>query len=223
LKEKRTSILIVEDHVFVREGLRKILEGEKDFDVLGEAQDGREAVVLAKKFQPEIVLMDFSLPRLNGLESTRQILKALPNTKVLILSAHSHDKYIKDSIAAGAVGFLVKHASAREVCRVIRHVCRGKLFFRGLLSPSPNRDHRQLSGHGKISKPKAKQLSSREVEVLQLVAEGKKNKETAMELGIGMKTVEKHRANLMQKLDIHDTAGLTRYALKSCVIEGKPD
>jgi len=220
---KLTSILIVEDHIFVREGLRKILEGENDFYVLGEARDGREAVILAKKLQPHVVLMDFSLPRLNGLEAARQILKALPNTKVLILSAHSQDKYIKDSIAAGAVGFLVKHTSAREVCEVIRHVCGGKLFFSGVPSPGLNHRHWPLSGDGKISKPKAKQLSSREVEVLQLVAEGKKNKETAMELGIGMKTVEKHRANLMRKLDIQGTASLTRYALKTGIIEAKPD
>ncbi|MGA2686194.1 MAG: response regulator transcription factor [Verrucomicrobiota bacterium] len=216
---KRITVLLAEDHTIVREGFRKMLELEGDLEVIGEAQDGRSALAMVKKLRPAVVLMDIAMPLLNGLEATRQVLKALPATKVLILSAHSDDAYVKSATDSGAVGFLLKQTSAHEVCQAIREVQKGKTFFSPSISrrlnrlnpPSPDRVGR-LNG-------KAVKLTSREMEVLQLIAEGKANKETAAELGIGMKTVEKHREHLMQKLDIHDTAGLTRYAISAGIIE----
>ena len=203
----------------VREGFRKMLELEADLEVVGEAVDGRQAVLLAKKLHPAVVLMDIAMPHLNGLEATRQILKALPATKVLMLSAHNDDAYVDTAIASGAVGFLLKQSSSHEVCQAIREVHAGKVFFSASIARHLNRLNPQLPRLPGAANPKLAHLTSREMEVLQLIAEGKANKETAAELGIGIKTVEKHREHLMQKLDIHDTAGLTRYAISAGIIE----
>ena len=159
------------------------------------------------------------MPLLNGLEATRQVLKALPATKVLMLSAHSDDAYVNNATESGAVGFLLKQTSAHDVCRAIREVQKGNRFFSPSVSRRRDRLHPQSSDRAGRPNKKTAQLTSREVEVLQLIAEGKANKETAAELGIGIKTVEKHREHLMEKLDIHDTAGLTRYAISAGIIE----
>ena len=217
---KKITVLLAEDHTIVREGFRKMLELETGLEVAGEAQDGRQAVALAKKLRPDVVLMDIAMPLLNGLEATRQILKENPAAKVLMLSAHSDDAYVTNATEAGAVGFLLKQTSAHDVCRAIREVHAGKTFF----SPSicqtfQGRLNPQSLDRAGLLKKKIVELTSREMEVLQLIAEGKANKETAAELGIGIKTVEKHREHLMEKLDIHDTAGLTRYAISAGIIE----
>ena len=216
---KKITVLLAEDHAIVREGFRKMLEMENDLQVIGEAQDGRQAVALVKKLRPAVVLMDIAMPLLNGLEATRQALKAVPGTKVLILSAHNDDAYVKNATESGAVGFLLKQNSSHVVCDAIREVQKGKTFF----SPSISRRRDRLNPQspdrtGRLNK-KAAQLTSREMEVLQLIAEGKANKETAAELGISIKTVEKHREKVMSKLDVHDTAGLTRYAIGAGIIE----
>jgi DNA-binding NarL/FixJ family response regulator len=216
---KRITVLLAEDHMIVREGFRKMLELEEDIEVIGEAQDGREAVELVKKLRPAVVLMDIAMPLLNGLEATRQILKAAPATRVLMLSAHSDDAYVKNANEAGAAGFLLKQTSAHEVCRAIREVQKGKTFFSSAVSKRMDRLQTQASDRAGSFKEKMAKLTSREMEVLQLIAEGKANKETAAQLGIGIKTVEKHREHLMKKLDIHDTAGLTRYAISTGVVE----
>jgi len=216
---KKITVLLAEDHTIVREGFRKMLELEADFEIVGEAQDGRTAVALVKKFHPEVVLMDIAMPLLNGLEAARQVLKAAPATKVLMLSAHSDDAYVKNATDSGAVGFLLKQTSSHDVCRAIRDVHNGKTFFSPSISKRQDRLHPQSLGRTGKLKKKTVELTSREMEVLQLIAEGKANKETAAELGIGIKTVEKHREHLMQKLDIHDTAGLTRYAISAGIIE----
>ena len=219
MSKKRITILLAEDHTIVREGFRKMLELENDLQVVGEAQDGREAVALVKKLRPAVVLMDIAMPLLNGLEATRQVLKAVPATKVLILSAHSDDAYVKNATESGAVGFLLKQTSSHDVCRAIREVQKGKTFF----CPAVARRLHQLEGKSPDragrSPSRNVRLSSREMEVLQLIAEGKANKETAAELGISIKTVEKHRERVMSKLNIHDTAGLTRYAISAGIIE----
>ena len=212
---KRITVLLAEDHTVVREGLRLLLELDAHLEVVGEAKEGREAVALAKKLRPDVVLMDIAMPRLNGLEATRQVLEALPSTKVLILSAHSDDAYIENATESGAVGFLLKQTSAHDLCRAIREVQTGKTFFaKGVGSLN-----QRSTAHQRDLKKKGARLTPREREVLQLVAEGRPNKETAAELGISIKTVEKHREHLSAKLNIHDTAGLTRYAIGAGVIE----
>jgi DNA-binding NarL/FixJ family response regulator len=216
---KRITVLLAEDHTIVREGFRKMLELEDDLQIVGEARDGREAVAMIKKLRPAVVLMDIAMPLLNGLEATRQVLKAVPTTKVVMLSAHSDDAYVQNASESGAVGFLLKQTSAHDVCRAIREVQEGKTFFSPSISKRQDRLNLQTPARAGVLKKKAAQLTSREMEVLQLIAEGKANKETAAELGIGMKTVEKHREHLMEKLDIHDTAGLTRYAISAGIIE----
>ena len=216
---KRITVLLAEDHTVVREGFRKMLELEDDLEVVGEAEDGRQAVALVKKLRPAVVVMDIAMPLLNGLEATRQILKAVPGTRILILTAHSDDAYIKDAMESGAVGFLLKQASARVLSEGIREVNKGHIFFGPFMAKRlPERERKSLDRAGR-SKPRNDRLTSREMEVIQLVAEGKANKQIAAELGIGMKTVEKHRERLMAKLNIHDTAGLTRYAISAGIIE----
>jgi DNA-binding NarL/FixJ family response regulator len=216
---KRIKVLLVEDHAVVREGLRNLIGLEDDFEVVGEAHTGREAVVQVKKLHPDVVLMDIAMPLLNGLEATRQMLKANPATKVLMLSAHSDDAYVENATKSGARGFLLKQATAQDVCLAIREVHKGNQFFSPVISRRQERLHALASDRrGGVTK-KAPALTTREMEVLQLIAEGQANKEIAAELGIGMKTVEKHREHVMQKLDIHDIAGLTRYAISAGIIE----
>lgn len=216
---KRITVLLAEDHTIVREGLRTLLEAEGDIEVVGEAETGRQAVKLAEKLRPAVVVMDIAMPLLNGLEATRQILKLVPDARVLILSAHGDDAYVEQVTALGAAGYLLKQTSAHILARAVREVQSGKTFF------SPSIAKRLHNGYGKsadrveLAKKKGVRLSSREVEVLQLVAEGEANKQIAAELGISVKTVEKHRQRLMEKLNIHDTAGLTRYAITAGVIE----
>ncbi len=214
---KRITVLLAEDHMVVREGFRKLLEAEDDLEVIGEAQTGRQAVELTRKLRPAVVVMDIAMPLLNGLEATRQIRKAVPATKVVILSAHSDDAYVDQAIAIGAVGFLLKQTSSHDLSRAIREVQNGNTFF----SPSiAKRLHDQkVPAGGAALRKKVARLSSRELEVLQLIAEGKANKQTAAELGISIKTVEKHRQNLMAKLNIHEISGLTRYAIAAGIIE----
>jgi DNA-binding NarL/FixJ family response regulator len=216
---KRITVLLAEDHMIVREGFRKMLEMENDFEIVGEAPDGRQAVAMIKKLRPAVVLMDIAMPLLNGLEATRQVLKVVPTTKVLMLSAHSDDAYVKNATESGAMGFLLKQTSAHDVCRAIREVHKGKKFFSPSISRRQDRIHPLTPDRAGGFTKKAAPLTSREMEVLQLIAEGKANKETADELGIGIKTVEKHREHIMQKLDIHDTAGLTRHAISAGIIE----
>ena len=216
---KRITVLLAEDHMIVREGFRKLLELDPGLEVVGEAKDGRQAVELTKKLRPAVVLMDIAMPKLNGLEATRQVLKALPDTKVLVLSAHSEDAYLKNAAESGAVGFLLKQTSAHEVCLAIREVEKGNTFFSPSISKRADRFHPEPSSRRASAKKKVVPLTGREMEVLQLIAEGKPNKETATELGISIKTVEKHREHIGAKLDIHDTAGLTRYAIGAGIIE----
>jgi DNA-binding NarL/FixJ family response regulator len=215
----RITVLLAEDHMVVREGLRKLLEAEGDIAVVGEASTGREAVKMARKLRPAVVVMDIAMPLLNGLEATRQIREAVPETKVLILSAHSDDAYVEMVTKLGAAGYLIKQTSAHFLSEAIREVAKGRTFFSpDIAKRLRQRREKSLDRRGR---PKAREagLSPREAEVLQLIAEGEANKQIAAELGISTKTVEKHRDHLMRKLDIHETASLTRYAISVGIIE----
>lgn len=216
---KKITILLADDHTIVREGFRHMLELEADFEVIGEAADGRQTVALAAKFRPDVVLMDIAMPRLNGLEATRQVLEVLPSTKVIILTSHNDDAGIENATISGAAGYLYKQTSARDVCQAIREVHKGKTIFSPTIAKRFGRLHPEFAGGAGPVKPSLAQLTSRQLEVLQLIAEGKANKQMAVALGIGVKTVEKHREHVMRKLDIHDTAGLTRYAISAGIIE----
>ncbi|MFA7159177.1 MAG: response regulator transcription factor [Kiritimatiellia bacterium] len=216
---KRIAVLLADDHTVVREGLRKLLEAECDIDVVGEASTGRQAVDMAKKLRPAVVVMDIAMPLLNGLEAARQIRQAVPEAKVLILSAHCDEAYVERVTALGVAGYLIKQTSAHFLSEAIRAVEKGNTFFSpAVASKLCHQSQKSLDRKGRL-KTRAVRLSSREVEVLQLIAEGEANKQMASELGISIKTVEKHRDHLMQKLGIHDTAGLTRYAISAGIIE----
>jgi DNA-binding NarL/FixJ family response regulator len=216
---KKITVVVAEDHMVVREGFRRMLELEPDIEVVGEAENGRQAVALIKKLHPAVALMDIAMPLLNGLEATRQVRKDVPDTKVLILSAHNDDAYVEQMIAMGASGFLLKQTSAHDVCKAIREVAKGNTFFSATVARRLQvRDQNSTDRDGSFKK-KSNQLSSREMEVLQLIAEGKPNKQVAAELGVSFKTVDKHRQHLMGKLNIHDIAGLTRYAIAEGIIE----
>ena len=216
---KRITVLLAEDHMIVREGLRTLLETEGDIQVVGEAETGRQAVELTKKLRPAVVVMDIAMPLLNGLEATQQILKAVPRAKVLILSAHSDDAYVEQVTALGAAGYLLKQTSAHVLSKAVREVQKGNTFFSPSISRRLHDYYGQSSNPGERVRKQGTRLSSREAEVLQLIAEGQANKQVAVELGISVKTVEKHRQRVMEKLNIHDTAGLTRYAIAAGIIE----
>jgi DNA-binding NarL/FixJ family response regulator len=216
---QRITVLLAEDHQIVREGFRSLLKQERDIEVIGEAETGRQAVQLTRKLRPDVVVMDIAMPLLNGLEATRQIRKDFPETRVLILSAHSDDAYVEQVAALGAAGFLLKQTSSHVLATAIREIQKGNAFFSPLISKRIQDRSRNLKAQGKLSKTASNRLSSREVEVLQLIAEGKPNKQVATELGVSFKTIDKHRQHLMAKLNIHDTAGLTRYAISAGIIE----
>jgi DNA-binding NarL/FixJ family response regulator len=218
---KRITVLLAEDHQIVREGFRSLLKHEPDIEVVGDAETGRQAVALVKKLRPAVVVMDIAMPLLNGLEATRQIRKDSPETKVLILSAHNDDAYVEQVIGLGAAGFLLKQTSSHVLATAIREIQKGSTFFSPSIAKRLRvRDQTSLDREGNYKK-KNNRLSSREVEVLQLIAEGKPNKQVAAELGVTFKTVDKHRQHLMSKLDIHDVAGLTRYAIAEGIIESR--
>ena len=216
---KPITVLLAEDHMIVREGLKKLLESESDIEVVGEATTGRQAVELAEKLHPAVIIMDIAMPQMNGLEATRQILKSQPGVKIIILSAHSDDAYVESATSLGAAGYLIKQTSAHFLSEAIRAVHKGNTFFSPSVAKHFQKRQDESVGRKGLPKTEGPRLSSREAEVLQLIAEGEANKQMAEKLSISIKTVEKHREHLMQKLDIHDTAGLTRYAIAAGIIE----
>jgi DNA-binding NarL/FixJ family response regulator len=219
---KKIHILLADDHTIVRQGLRSLLSTELDMEVVAEAEDGRQAVRLASEIKPDVVVMDIAMPQLNGLEATRQITKEKNPAKVLILSSYSDDEYIQQLTEAGATGYLIKKTAANDLINAIREVHKGNAFYSPSISKRLFDYYRQSTLEGKPVKRHSERFTSRELEVLQLVAEGKVNKQIGAELCISIKTVEKHRQHVMDKLDIHDVAGLTRYAIAHGVIESLP-
>ena len=205
-------VILADDHEIVRQGLRVLLERE-GFQVVGEASDGREAMKLCEAHHPEVAILDLSMPLLNGIDAAREIIKSNPHTKVVLLTMHTEDHLILESLRAGVTGYVLKTKTASELVQALRAVCRGEMF----LTQSISRTIVQaflLNAEAPV-----KSISDRERQVLQLVAEGKTTKEIASLLGISVKTAESHRSNLMDKLNIHDTAGLVRYAIRHGLIE----
>jgi DNA-binding NarL/FixJ family response regulator len=216
---ERITVLLADDHMIVRQGLRALLETEGDFEVVGEAVDGMQAVDLALALHPAVAVLDIAMPQLNGLEAARRILQQVPPPKVLILSAHADEAYVEQVAALGVAGYLVKQTSAHILAKAIREIYGGREFFSPAIADrmgGPPQGATRAPGRGKRD---SVHLTSREREVLQRVAEGEANKEVAADLGISIKTVEKHRQSVMRKLDLHDTADLTRYAISAGIIE----
>jgi DNA-binding NarL/FixJ family response regulator len=216
---QRTTLLLADDHAIFRQGLRMLLNTQSDIDVIGEAETGREAVLLTKQMSPMMVIMDIGMPHLNGMEAARQIFQFSPLTKILILSGHCEDEYIEQMLMIRVHGYLTKQTSADILFEAIRAINNGKRFYSPFISQRIREQYQKTQIRNRLQKKRSVKLSSREMEVLQLIAEGKANKEVAAELEISIKTVEKHRQHLMEKLNIHDIANLTRYAIASGIIE----
>jgi two-component system response regulator NreC len=210
---ERKTIVIAEDHTILREGLRALISSQEDLEVVGEAGDGREAVRQVEGLTPDLILMDLSMPKMNGVEAIREIRKRIPETKILALTVHKTEEFVLEVLQAGADGYIPKDASSNELMMAIRSVLMGKRY----LCPSVSRvviEGYLESRQTPESSTPWETLTKREREILKLIAEGHKNKEIADYLCISVKTVEKHRANLMKKLDLHSAAALTAYAME---------
>jgi DNA-binding NarL/FixJ family response regulator len=210
--------VIAEDHTILREGLRALLSSDPDLEIAGEAEDGQEAIRCVEKVKPALVLMDLSMPRVNGMDAIREIKKRAPDTKVLVLTVHKTDEYIVATLQAGADGYVLKDSTNVELRMAIKTVLGGKFFI------SPGISARVIDGYLETKRPQRaastpwETLTARERGILKLIAEGYKNKEIADFLCISVKTVEKHRANLMQKLDMHSVSALTTLAIEKGLI-----
>jgi DNA-binding NarL/FixJ family response regulator len=226
---KKITVVLADDHVMVRQGFKSLLADEPDIDVVAEASNGRQAVQLAQELRPDVVVMDIAMPLLNGFEATCQIMSDAIPSRVLILSAYDDDEYVHQLTEAGVSGYLIKQTAGSDLIKAVREIAKGNAFF----SPSVLKRLLELysksSTKGRTFRRAMGQLTSREHVVLQMVAEGHVNRQIASTLGLSVKTVEKHRQQLMDKLDIHDIAGLTRYAIAHGVVEtagqqrGTPD
>jgi DNA-binding NarL/FixJ family response regulator len=203
----KITVLLVDDHSLVRRGFRRMLEDEPDMLVVGEAGDGEEAIKLARKLKPQVVVMDCALPKINGLDATRQILWDLPETAVLMLSMHSENTWVRQAIDAGAKGYILKNAISLELSGAVRRVAAGDTVFDPQVESSTALKGERNSG-----------LTPRELEVLKMIVEGKSNKEIAAELDLSANTVAVHRANIMNALGIHKTAELVVYAIRAGLV-----
>lgn len=213
----KLRLLLGDDHTLMRQGLRKILEERPEWEVVAEAGDGREAVEQTLALQPDVAVLDIGMPLLNGIEATRQIVRRLPNVGVLILSMHSAEAYVTQALRAGARGYLLKDSAGTDLIRGVAAVAAGKSFFSPAVARVMLDDYVQrLAGKGVVDRYDS--LSEREREIFQLVAEGHSNKEIAALLSVSPTTVETHRAHILQKLDVHNTAELVLYAVRRGVI-----
>src|SRR5215469_6911495 len=214
------KVLLADDHEIVRNGLRAVLHAQKDCEVVGEAADGRQAIALVKELNPDIVILDISMPLLNGLEATRQILKIRPQTKVLILTMHESDPLIRDVLDAGARGYILKTDAGRDLVTAVESLRRNKTFFTSRVSQMILDGF--LKGDSRPSDSDSSggiRLTPRQREIVQLLAEGKSSKEVAVALDLSVKTAETHRANIMRKLDCHSVSEVVRYAIRNKIIE----
>jgi RNA polymerase sigma factor (sigma-70 family) len=213
----KVRVLIADDHGIVRQGLRLQLEQHEEFEVVGEARDGREAVRLAEERGPDVVIIDIAMPNLNGIQATAQIVKRNPKVKVIILSMHSDEGYVTRSLSAGAKGYLLKESAQIDLYRAVQVVAQGKSFFSPAIANTLLEDYmRQLQQRG--LEDTYDLLTDREKEVLQMLAEGKSNKDIAQELNVSPYTIETHRNRLMQKLNLHSATDIVLYAVRKKII-----
>jgi len=211
-----TTIVVADDHKIVREGLVKLLEGRADFSVIGEASDGEEAVQMVLEKKPDVVIMDIWMPRLSGIDATRRIGKRGSQAKILVLSMHESRTYVEEVLRAGAAGYIVKNSASSDLLQAIDAVRAGSSY----LSPAITQQVVDaIARPGDSSPSGVAMLTDREREVLQLIAEGLSSKEIAGMLGVSLKTVDSHRSNLMEKLDIHKVSGLVRFAIRAGLVE----
>ena len=214
---QKTTIVIADDHEIVRRGLRTVLETREDFEIVGEASNGREAVKLVESLSPHVVVMDISMPELNGLEAARQIVKSKPGTEVLVLTMHESEELIREMLEAGARGYVLKSDAMRQLVPAVDTLRKHKPFF------TPKASEVVLDGflgeEERLRGEPRRRLTPREREIVQLLAEGKSNKEVASALHISVKTAETHRTNIMRKLDLHSVSELVRFAVRNHIIE----
>lgn len=214
---KTVRIVLADDHTVVRKGLRLLLESVAQFQVVGDAADGRQAVALADEHRPDVVVMDIAMPLLNGIEAARQISAKLPQTAIVFLSMHSDEAYVIKALKVGARAYLLKDSAENDLINAVKAVSEGKSFFSPAVSKVLAEDYmRQMQEHGVDDSFEL--LTTREREILQLFAEGKSNKEVANLLNLSLYTVETHRGNIFQKLNLHSTADLILYAVRKGVI-----
>ena len=205
-------VLLADDHALIREGLKALLE-KQGIQVVTEASDGQEAVRLGEKTQPDVAILDITMPLLNGVDAARELIKSTPKAKVILLTQHDEDQYVTEALRSGVKGYVLKSQAAEDLIHAIREVCKGSVY----LSPSISRA--VVDAYLSKTYVSVDPLSTRERQVLQLVGEGKSTKDIALQLGISVKTAESHRARLMRKLDIHETASLVRYAIRHGLIQ----
>jgi two-component system response regulator NreC len=207
-----TRVLLADDHSLIRQSLRALLE-KQGFQVVSEASDGQEAVRSVEKTPPDVAILDISMPILNGVDAARELLKSSPKTRVILLTQHDEDQYVTEALRAGVRGYVLKSQAAEDLVHAIQEVCRGSVYL------SPNISGAVVDAYLSKKYAPPDPLSGRERQVLQLVGEGKSTKDIAVHLGISVKTAESHRARLMKKLDIHETASLVRYAIRRGLIQ----
>ena len=208
----RIRIVLAEDHTIVLEGLRALLEQE-GFEIVGQANDGLAALELVGRLKPDVAIMDIAMPSLNGVDTARQIARVSPDTRIILLTVHEENQYVVEALRAGVSGYIVKTKAARDLVQAIQDVARGAVYL------SPGLSHAAVKAYLENSEQTEASLTPREREVLQLIAEGKSTKEVATILGISPKTADSHRSRMMEKLDIHETASLVRYAIRQGVIQ----
>jgi two-component system, NarL family, response regulator NreC len=219
MNERKIKIIVADDHTIVRRGLVSLLSLNKDFEVIGEATDGRIAVDLTLEKEPDLILMDIGMPNLNGLEATEQIKKLAPDVKVLVLSAYDNEEYILQVVSSGANGYILKNSSPDQLTEAIKAVYNGQAFFSPSVSKIiADRFVNHIAPARQDREEPAGRLTSREREILQMIAEGKSHREIGEQLHISVRTVDTHKNNIMQKLDMHDTATLVTYAIKNGIL-----